>query len=454
MDEKVSVCKPTGVQAFKLIEGVCIIIFTIEYVCRAGTVHSVPEAIWQPSADEDEKKPEGAPAIHSDGGGVGEEKASEATSTAVASSSRPLVLNTPPKSGLGATKRYCTSTMNLIDLVAILPWYMELMKLKALPGMSVIRVLRLARVLRVLKSPKFAEAVKLFSLAIVASMPALSILIFFSGLGIILFSSLAYFFEGGVWDVAEGADGGVCGCVRGDTCIHGAGCYVREIYDTQGMRYLKEASPFTSIPVSMYWAVVTMTTVGYGELVPRTAAGKLLTVVLTYGGIMAIALPITVIGANFSSEYEKLQKVKDARKAKKKEEAARKKAAEKAAKKAGGPGFGRSPKGGTPAGKTPSGSGPIVSKVYPSDEPEVSAATAAAKRAEAARAHRAEQAARLAKLVPQLEEQLEKQRSDGAGLHLTLESLVAESEKLLELRREALGRTSAVSPGPTIPFEA
>ena len=200
----------------------------------------------------------------------------------------------------------------------------------------------------------------------------------------------------------------------------------------------------------MYWAVVTMTTVGYGEMSPRTAAGKLLTVVLTYGGIMAIALPITVIGANFSSEYEKLQKVKDARKAKKKEEAARKKAAEKANRKATGAGFGRSPKGGTPAGKTPSGSGPIVSKVYPSDEPEASAATAAAKRAEAARVARAEQAARLAKLVPQLEEQLERQRSDGAGLHATLESLVAESEKLLELRREALNRTSALSPGSMV----
>ena len=446
MDEKISVCQPTGVPAFKIIEGVCIIIFTIEYVCRAGTVHSVPEAIWQP-AEEEEKKPQGAPAIHSDGGGAGEEKASEATSAVASSKARSLE---PPASGLGATKRYCTSTMNLIDLVAILPWYMELMKLKALPGMSVIRVLRLARVLRVLKSPKFAEAVKLFSLAIVASMPALSILIFFSGLGIILFSSLAYFFEGGEWNVEEGAAGGLCGCERGDTCIHGAGCYIREVYDTQGMRYLKEASPFTSIPVSMYWAVVTMTTVGYGEMSPRTAAGKLLTVVLTYGGIMAIALPITVIGANFSSEYEKLQKVKDARKAKKKEEAARKKAAEKANRKATGAGFGRSPKGGTPAGKTPSGSGPIVSKVYPSDEPEASAATAAAKRAEAARVARAEQAARLAKLVPQLEEQLERQRSDGAGLHATLESLVAESEKLLELRREALNRTSALSPGSMV----
>ena len=142
MDEKISVCQPTGVPAFKIIEGVCIIIFTIEYVCRAGTVHSVPEAIWQP-AEEEEKKPQGAPAIHSDGGGAGEEKASEATSAVASSKARSLE---PPASGLGATKRYCTSTMNLIDLVAILPWYMELMKLKALPGMSVIRVLRLARV--------------------------------------------------------------------------------------------------------------------------------------------------------------------------------------------------------------------------------------------------------------------------------------------------------------------
>jgi hypothetical protein len=55
----------------------------------------------------------------------------------------------------------------------------------------------------------------------------------------------------------------------------------------------------------MYWAVVTSTTTGYGELVPTTLPGRILAIFCMYYGVLLMALPITVIGNNFTREYEK-----------------------------------------------------------------------------------------------------------------------------------------------------
>ena len=145
-----------------LIESVCIYIFTVEYVLRLFTVHTVPEKVWN-IKEEALEEPDDDDEVH-----VKHEKGC-----------------------FGLTKGYATTFMNLIDLVAILPFYLE----AAIgdTGLGVIRVLRLTRVLRVLKSPKFAEAVKLFSLSLSLSIPALSILFFFNILGIILMGSLVFF---------------------------------------------------------------------------------------------------------------------------------------------------------------------------------------------------------------------------------------------------------------------
>ena len=78
------------------------------------------------------------------------------------------------------------------------------------------------------------------------------------------------------------------------------GCYIRPTHDGYGL----EASPFRNIPVSMYWVIVTMTTVGYGDFYPTSTIGRSVTIVVVYAGILAIALPITVIGNNFTRNYE------------------------------------------------------------------------------------------------------------------------------------------------------
>jgi hypothetical protein len=71
-----------------------------------------------------------------------------------------------------------------------------------------------------------------------------------------------------------------------------------------GCLYCTEPSPFNSIPASFYWAAVTMTTVGYGDVFPTTTAGQFVASLTMMVGILILALPITVIGTYFAAEYE------------------------------------------------------------------------------------------------------------------------------------------------------
>lgn len=71
-----------------------------------------------------------------------------------------------------------------------------------------------------------------------------------------------------------------------------------------GCLFCGDPSPFNSIPASFYWAAVTMTTVGYGDVFPTTTAGQFVASLTMMVGILILALPITVIGTYFAAEYE------------------------------------------------------------------------------------------------------------------------------------------------------
>ena len=124
------------------------------------------------------------------------------------------------------------------------------------------------------------------------SLSAMGILLFFTVLGVILFGSIIYFCESGKFVVNEEFPDGA---------------YIR--WNLLGTD--REESPFTSILVSCYWAMVTFTTVGYGDLVPTSPGGRFVALVLMYSGILVLALPISVIGANFQREYERLESDED-----------------------------------------------------------------------------------------------------------------------------------------------
>ena len=71
-----------------------------------------------------------------------------------------------------------------------------------------------------------------------------------------------------------------------------------------------EVSPFNSIPRCFWWVVVTATTVGYGDMYPTTAGGKIIATITMIAGLLILALPITIVGANFAMEYEEVEEKK------------------------------------------------------------------------------------------------------------------------------------------------
>ncbi|KAM6951634.1 potassium voltage-gated channel subfamily A member 3-like [Aplochiton taeniatus] len=167
--------------------------------------------------------------------------------------------------------------MNIIDFSAIMPYFItlgtELAKdEEATPGMSlaIIRVIRLVRVFRIFKLSRHSKGLQILGQTLRASLRELALLIFFLFIGVILFSSAIYFAEGDHPNTA-----------------------------------------FVSIPHAFWWAVVTMTTVGYGDMYPETVWGKLVGSMCAIAGVLTISLPVPVIVSNFSYFYHRETECED-----------------------------------------------------------------------------------------------------------------------------------------------
>jgi voltage-gated potassium channel len=155
---------------------------------------------------------------------------------------------------LAAVKRplaWARSCFGLVDLLAVLPTYLAL----ALPGaqtLLVLRALRLLRIFRILKLAALLEEATVLRTALAASRR--KILIFLSAVLILvlLLGSAMYLVEG-------------------------------------------ERNGFVSIPISIYWAIVTLTTVGYGDLAPQTPLGRMLASVVMLLGYAILAVPTGIV---------------------------------------------------------------------------------------------------------------------------------------------------------------
>ena len=154
--------------------------------------------------------------------------------------------------------RYVVSFFGIIDLLAVLPAFLGLV----LPGshyLTVLRLLRVLRVFRVLKLvPYMAEAAVIMG-ALRASRRKITVFLFSVLIIAVVLGSLIYVIEG-------------------------------------------EENGFTSIPQSMYWTIVTLTTVGYGDLTPRTGLGQALAAVIMIMGYGIIAVPTGLVTAQVVSE--------------------------------------------------------------------------------------------------------------------------------------------------------
>ncbi|CAE7429087.1 KCNA1, partial [Symbiodinium microadriaticum] len=177
-------------------------------------------------------------------------------------------------------RKYVLQLMNVVDLLAIVPFYLEYLASTG-SSIAIIRILRLARMLRIFKASKYNEGTSLLLNTLTRSFSALTLLFFFTAIGVVLFGSLIYFMEAGSFKVTE------------------------EYPDEE------EETPFTSILVSCYWVIVTATTVGFGDLYPTSAGGRLVACVCMYCGLLVLALPITVVGSNFASVYEEKEELRE-----------------------------------------------------------------------------------------------------------------------------------------------
>lgn len=264
---EVGECQPVPADFFKHVEAFCIYVFSTEYLVRLLTVHSVRFPLLQDSFLE------------------------------------PLLTGVPIEpveldSKLRTVVKHVLAPANIIDLLAILPYWIQLAIGSDSGGgaLMVLRVLRLTRLGRVFRLGKYHEAFQLFKRVIVQSLPALSLMVFFIALGCCLFGTLIWFVEGGEW-YPEGNEK----LLSLDPPITSRGAFLRQAHDIDDA--VLEESPFRSIVHSFWYVIVTITTVGYGDEAPTSPLGKLLGAFAILMGIVVLAMPIGLVGANFSREY-------------------------------------------------------------------------------------------------------------------------------------------------------
>ncbi|HCR18202.1 MAG TPA: ion transporter, partial [Candidatus Latescibacteria bacterium] len=157
---------------------------------------------------------------------------------------------------VGRPLGYAYSLFGIVDLLSILPTYLSLF----LPGthyLVVIRILRVLRIFRVLKLVQYISESRLLIQALYSSRRKITVFLLAVLTLVVILGSLMYVIEG-------------------------------------------EEHGFTSIPRSIYWAIVTLTTVGYGDISPQTALGQSLSAVVMILGYSIIAVPTGIISAELT----------------------------------------------------------------------------------------------------------------------------------------------------------
>jgi len=194
--------------------------------------------------------------------------------------------------------------LNVLDLLAVLPFFVE-RSLHFLAGslqpLRVLRSVRLIRIFRVFKLSKYSLGMNLMLHSLIHSARPLSVLLFFLCVGVALFSTLLFHAERLSCPDLQAMDphrlqrytdecaASANGRARnGDLCCNERGT----------------SNDFQSIAITSWWCIVTMTTVGYGDMVPRTGLGRVVAGFAMLSGIVLISLPVAVVGSKFQQSYE------------------------------------------------------------------------------------------------------------------------------------------------------
>jgi voltage-gated potassium channel len=161
---------------------------------------------------------------------------------------------------VGGRLRWAVTPLALVDLAAVLPFFLAFVGL----DLRVLRALRLMRIFRIAKAARYVTAISLLASVFRSRRGELALTLAAVGLLLLLAASLMYFIEGAV-----------------------------------------QPDAFSSIPATLWWAVATLTTVGYGDVYPITAPGRVLGAAVAILGIGLFALPTAILGSGFVEALER-----------------------------------------------------------------------------------------------------------------------------------------------------
>lgn len=159
---------------------------------------------------------------------------------------------------------FIKTPVNIIDIAAILSFYLDSIVVFLEKENEVLDFLSIVCIMRLFKLTRHSPGLKILIHTFKASAHELSLLVFFLVLFIVVFASLVYYAE---------------------------------------RTEVNEENNFTSIPEGLWWAIITMTTVGYGDMTPKTYLGMFVGSICALTGVLTIALPVPVIVSNFALFY-------------------------------------------------------------------------------------------------------------------------------------------------------